>query len=578
MKRGGLSILALGLLAAVSAHGAQQFNFAGNLGYNYRSWELLKGTSASEDSQYLGNVNASGWIGQPWLLTVRAGAALSITTQTSVAGTRESRPLSTHLGLDFLPRSRTPFYLRYADTHRVTQWVDTNAPSILDLDSRYRARFLSLRQRLITGGGNQLDGWFQQWVRGVGDDGELRDQALGLSLKSRSPGQNLYANVRYQQSERSALAGDSRNLLFNLNHRYTPTPEFYVNTLVDGRRVDNGMDTGFGSYRADSRSDIGQLVSTFYWRPTYKPYNVTGSARLQRRAVSFATTESNQLHFNAAIAGTYHVNRRMRLMASADMSSLDTDATNSVGSRQTLAAYYQSERQLLGEFQYYWYGNATASNEILAQFETVDTSQRVDLSLGHNAQRTWKTGNRSTFRLSLLQSLRQGVGLNGARSSTYLNHTGTLTWSGREGPAHWRTQLLLMDRREVNDGDATQLGSLQITRRQSIGRLSRWGVHLSVQSSRRTGERRDDAFLTTAGGRLDYEHQRLLGIYRLKFYTKVDGASIANRNGQDRRQVEWESRLSYRIGLLNTAVMYRIVANETSNGARLLFLRINRSF
>ncbi len=568
----------LALLVNTAVQAAQSLQFGGNLGYNYRSWDLLGGGSASEDSQYLGNVNANGWLGQPWLLTFNGGASLSITSQSSVAGTRESRPISTQLSFNLLPQSRTPFYFRYAETRRVSQWLDSNRPSLLDLDTRYQARFLQMRQRLITGGGNQVDGWFQQWIRGVGGDGTLRDQAVGLSWKSRSPGQNLYAWTKYQESTRSALNGASRNLSVNLVHTYTPRPEFYVNTLVDGRSIDNGLASGFGSYRPNSKSDIGQLVSTFYWRPTYKPYNLTGSARLQRRAVAFSANESEQLHFNAALAGTYHVNRRLRLMASADLSTLDTLTSNSVGSRQSLALNYQSNRRLVRTFQYYWYGNATLSNQVQAQFETTRWSQRADLAVGHNLQRAWNTGNRSVMRLSLLQSLRQGVGIGTAPSATLVNHTGTWTWTNSDKGRDWRAQLLVMDTRDASRGDATQLASLQVTRRQSIGRLSHWGAHMSAQSSRRSGERLDDAFYTTASGRLDYEHRRVFGVYRLRFYSKVDAATIGNRLGQDRRQLEWESRLSYRIGLLNAAVMYRIVANETSNGSRLLFLRINRSF
>ncbi len=583
MNKGGLSILLLLGLLAAPVHAVQkQLDVSGSLGYNYRSWELLGGGDASalsEDSQYLGNINASGWLIEPWLATVQMGAAISVTTQNNAAGVRESRPISTHLGLNLLPRSRTPFYLRYAETRRVTQWLDTARPSLLDLDQDYRTRFLSLRQRFITGGGNQLDGWFQQWIRGVGDDGELRDRAVGLSLKTRTPEQNLYAWGKYQISERSALGGESRNLSLNLTHRYTPTPEFYVNTIIDGRRIDNGMNTGFGTYRANAVSDISQMVSTFYWRPTYRPYNLTGSARLQRRAVDFGTGSPNeQLHFNATLAGTYHVNRRFRLMASADLSSLDTDYTNSVATRQNLGAYYQSERYLIRRFQYYWYGNANLGNEVEAEFQDTRFRQRADLALGHNAQRSWRLGNHAVLRLSLLQSMRERLGLNGVPSSTYLNHTATWTWSERRRGRNWRAQLLLMDSREVFDGDTTQLASLQITRRQAIGRLSHWGVHMSAQSSRRSGERLDDRFYTTASGRLDYEHRRVFGVYRLKFYSKVDAASIGNRLGEDRRWLEWENRLSYRIGLLNAAVMYRIVANETSNGSRLLFLRINRSF
>jgi len=84
--------------------------------------------------------------------------------------------------------------------------------------------------------------------------------------------------------------------------------------------------------------------------------------------------------------------------------------------------------------------------------------------------------------------------------------------------------------------------------------------------------------LTTLTGRLSYQHGRLFGIYRLKFNTKLDLSSTANRDGGDRKQAEWESRATYAVGMLNTALVARVVESDSGLGSRVVVFQANRSF
>lgn len=145
------------------------------------------------------------------------------------------------------------------------------------------------------------------------------------------------------------------------------------------------------------------------------------------------------------------------------------------------------------------------------------------------------------------------------------------------------SQLTALDTRNIDDDTEMQIINLQVSRTLPMTRLSQWGMHLSGQSSRRRSpgdddERFIDGFLTTINGRLNYQHARMFGIYRLKFRTRVDVTSTANRNGGDRRQADWQGNLGYKVGKLSTALIGRWVFSDSGMDNKIVYLQLNRSF
>ncbi len=586
MNKGGrkstlFSVIAV-VLAAPSASAydfVKPLDFYGAVGYDYSS-VASEGGGSAEGTRVLGSLNARGFLWQPWLATAEGGGTVSFNTNNAPAASSQVDLLSGHFGLNVLPRSRFPFRLNYLQSESVVDWVNPDKPLLVDLGQTYHSRFLGLRQRLISKGGNYMDGWFNQRIRGTNENGDLRDDAVGITLRTRGEHQNLYATGSYQTRERTVVNDKAENTTLSLSHNYFPSSEFYINTLANAMRVDNRVDQNNGSFFSNSVSDIGQVASHFYWRPNYRPFTMSGAARIHERKVDFDTTQSDQLSFSSNVAASYLVTNHVWVNGAVTFTTLDTDNDNSLGTTQSVSANYQSDSYLIRGFTYYWYLNGGLGNQVLAQYEDTEFSQNLNAGIGHSGQRRWITGNRSSLRLSVTQTARQFFGTGSGDNLLGLTQTGSLIWTDSGASSTAFAQLSVLDSRSFGgSGPEIQLATAQVSRTQTITRLSAWAVHFTLQTTHRVIDGfADEGFATTAAGRFSYSHARLFGVYRLRFLTKLDLTSAANRGGGDRRQADWENRIAYNVGLLNTALTYRMVQNESGDGSRLFLFQVYRVF
>ncbi|MDH5257496.1 MAG: hypothetical protein OEX07_05795, partial [Gammaproteobacteria bacterium] len=356
----------------------------------------------------------------------------------------------------------------------------------------------------------------------------------------------------------------------------------------------------------DRITRTNQVSSFMYWRPEYKPYTLTGGIRAYRRdAKDDAADLQNTLQqgVNANLAGNYKINRRLRMTASASgfglYNSGQSDYVN-VTASQNVLLNYRADNIIYREFQYSWNASGGATNQMGFKnpdeealglpFEASNRhnfsktySQVYSAGAGHNLSRSWVTGNRSSLRLHLNQSGREYIQTKGKRNSLGISHSASINWNEALKKGKFYSQLTMMDTRNIDESTESQLINFQASRIVPINRLSQWGSHLSAQSSRRYSSADDessfwDGFLTTVNGRLNYQHARMFGIYKLKFRTKIDYNSTANRKGGDRQQADWESRLGYNIGKLSTALIGRKVWSDSGLGTGVIIFQVNRSF
>ena len=287
---------------------------------------------------------------------------------------------------------------------------------------------------------------------------------------------------------------------------------------------------------------------------------------------------------DANIAANYTITRRTRLTATANGSVLHTNQTSDArNTNQSLLLSYRSDKWFYRNIGYHWFANAGIGNQVNIEFEETDYSQNLNASIGHTAQRVWVTGNRSSLRFSFTQSARDTLLSEDLENSLTISHSATLFWNEELRKGRFYSQLSVLDSRNIDEETETQIINYQFSRIMPVSRLSQWGAHLSVQSSRRytEGDEEDsffDGFLTTSTGRLNYQHGRVFGIYKLKFRLKLDVSSTANRDGDDRQQADLEARLGYNIGKLSTALIGREVWSDSGIGTFVLMFQLNRSF
>jgi hypothetical protein len=81
--------------------------------------------------------------------------------------------------------------------------------------------------------------------------------------------------------------------------------------------------------------------------------------------------------------------------------------------------------------------------------------------------------------------------------------------------------------------------------------------------------------VTSATGRVTYQHMRLFGLTNLHFQSDLSLSQASTDEGANRD--EWENRLDYTIGLVTASLSYRIL-NDGVNDSRLLYFRVMRRF
>ncbi len=580
-----LSVVILSSVSAVLL--AVPLKLDGNVDYIFTRNEN-DGGSQSDSSNLVLGFNARTYLWRPWLGTLNVGGVGSIAKTDADTVDSDTKLLSSRLLLKLLPRSRYPFHLTFNSSDNVIDWVNRDKPLLTNLGTEYRSRFFNVRQSYITLGGNRVDGWYSYRLRGIDENGSNKDGTLGMKVKWRLKDQNFYFKGTKSARKQTEIENKIDNNVLSLTHQYVPSSEFYIKSLVTNTNVQNETQNANGSFLRNTETDVRQAASFFYWRPAYKPMSMTGAVRIQTRTVDFFNDSSvdDQSHFFANLASNYQINRKAKLTATANVTSLDTERSNRLASNQSISANYRSDRYMVKGMDYYWYSSGGVGNEVEAQFDDTNLSHNINAGIGHNVHRRWIVGNRSTLTANVTQALREFVAIESFRSfdsfdaSLTMTNSGSVTWKdGRTNRGSLFGQVSFLDARSFDQDIDSQIITAQISHTKSINRLSSYGGHLTVQSTRRNTtffERK--RFLTTSTGRLNYRHQRVFGIYRLKFKGKFDVSTTANREGGDRKQWRLEGRLSYAVGLLNTSVLGRWVNNDIGLGSKLLVLQLSRRF
>ena len=554
----------------------------GNLGFFYTGTQTQEGAKSNSTNTTL-SLNLDSYVWRPWFATYNLGGTGSVTKNVSSVNSSSVDLLATHFNFSLLPRSRYPFRLTASTNDNVDDWLSSE-PTVLDFGSQYRSRYVNARQSYITLSGDRVDGWYTRRSRNYSGI-DLVDNTFGAKAKVRGKHQNLYANGTYQWRDNSANNNETNNIVGAVTHNYFPSSEFYVKTLMTKTYTEDGSSTPNSSIFSNRTTNTDQLSSFFYWRPDYKPYSMTGGLRTYRRVADVQnTSDTEQIGVDANVAGNYTLTRRLHLTATASGSILQTtDVSDARNANQSVLLSYRSDRIRYRDFGYHWYANGGVGNKINIEFQDIETSQSLNVGVGHSAQKSWITGNRSNLRVNLTQSATEYIRNRDVDTSLSLSHSASVHWSEEMRKGQFYSQLTALDSRNINEETELQIINFQLSRIVPINRLSQWGAHLSAQSSRRHS-REDvekpfiDGFLTSINGRLNYQHARLFGIYKLKFRSKLDVTSTANRDGGDRKQADWLGRLGYNIGKLSTAVIGRWVFSDSGLGTKVVYLQVNRSF
>ncbi|MFO1352089.1 MAG: hypothetical protein U1F68_15985 [Gammaproteobacteria bacterium] len=127
--------------------------------------------------------------------------------------------------------------------------------------------------------------------------------------------------------------------------------------------------------------------------------------------------------------------------------------------------------------------------------------------------------------------------------------------------------------RQGNEDSESQFVNLQISRNQQLGRSSSWSGNLTVQAVRHVDPVDDDSGADDNNGKwqpfasvdLEYQHQRLFGVPRLRFRSTLklysdDYLPLLQESDavDEQRGQVWDNRLEYNIGRLDFLLLGRL--------------------
>lgn len=572
-SRVAAAVLALGAPPA----GALPVDVSGSLGYTFRALDSEVHEVAS--NQLVGNLYASSYVWKPWFATVVGGVTMALDSseieENGGTTNNDSTILTGDVGLNVLPQSRLPFQLRYMRTDtRVDETGVRN--NLVTLAEDYQTEQLEARQSYVTSTGNRVDARYdtRSWESDL--SGAYEDDRYGIDFdwRPQSQRQRLTGRTSYQTTDQSRTDRHQQNVIVDFDHYIFPTDAFRVDTRGSFYDLDTDYE-GNAGIAGSTNVQIAQASSFAFWRPENNPWTVSGGLRVlnMQGSSSASSEEPDQFGVSGMLGAFYQYTNRLRLEGSLNFSTLERNTVRETTTHQRLGAFYQSDLMLWRGFNYQWFAQGGVENST----DPAETAQTLTAIIGHDAQRTWQLGDTSFLRASVSQGFNERLETGEEDSLHRLDHSASLAWSQTATQGTTMVQGTIADMRHLSDADdSEQLLNLQASRVQNVSQRSSLSGHVTVQAVRRSfpGETNHD-FLTTATGQVNFEHQRLFGVPRLRFQSNLYMSKASLDEGVDR--AEWENRLDYSIGLLLSSLSLRLM-DDGQDQASLLYFRVTRRF
>lgn len=578
---------------------------SGSVGYSYR---LLSGVNDADTTshQWLATLRASSYVWQPWFATTEGGVTFA-QDSTEFGGAsdpgafdaglkdNETTLVSGEFNLNVLPQSKTPFGLRYlVSNSRIDATRIASAP-VLFTDIEFETTRLELRQSYLNDKNDRFMLRYDASSWSSARDGSYDDELLGAEADVRRGKQNVLVKLSQGATEHSLTKLRNENLIFDLSHFYLPSPSFRVDNKASYYTFDRSFRvTSASSTYGSSTTDITQASSFFFWRPNTRPWSMSGGVRVYNLQGEALTTASDSLSISASGGFFYQLSRKWRFDASAAFTNTHSNGSEAQLARQQGGLLYQSDLYEKSGFIYRWFATGSLDN----QSGVDEARQTVSSTWSHNGQKTWFLSEISSLNISLGQSLNGAYRINEESITLYqdhqgslaasqyggigaanarLDHTGTASWNQAAGGGNSTVQLTLSDSRAMTDTeDEQQLVNFQVLRVQPLNRLSFLSGNLTVQYVRQEFPQLGiGSDVATATGRVDYQHSNIFGLTNLRFLSNLFVSRAAVEQGIDRS--EWDNRLDYTIGLLDTSLSLRLIQIDGQNSS-LVMVRIARRF
>jgi hypothetical protein len=570
----------------------------GSVSYDLRTDSVGGQTRTQHGLSTTLNASTQTFIWQPWFAQLTGNVGLTFSKSSSdsnaaqfgssnIGNSYSSRNVILTGGgqLSVLPQSRFPFEAHFNRN-------DSRISSQLAVGNGYASNRFGFSQHYIQPQGDSMIGWDRS-----SQESELngRDQQdswqMNISHALENQRFQLIGNRSVNTHEDTNEFAVQNNL--TLQHSYTPSSALSIESMSNISQSDYQLVNGANNTR------ITQLSTLAFWRPEDRPLTITGGARLFSLLAdtsgfelggNSANQRSNNANVNLGI--NYELSRFTRLNAGANVNLITTNGARSNNTNQTVGATYQPDFTEWGKFRYNWSAATSFTNTTGSE----ESSRQLTVQLSHGLSRNFTMSPMSSVSMDLSQSV-AAVASSGnsnrsisddntfaedSGSTLRLTHSGSLSWNITKEPGDAMVRLSASDSRSVSGRkEFFQLINLQASSNLPTGEYSSWTGNLTIQGVRQEyailgstkelgifqqNSSQENGWVTTSGGSLTYQHQRIFGIRRLRFVSDLrlnSQALIPLLGGpQDQETAAWENRLDYSIGRTQLRLNMLIARNS----------------
>lgn len=552
------------------------------------------------------NLSARSYIYQPWFATVSGTLAATMGRSRTTGGGLFQDGAAGPLGsgerfftgkgrVELFPRSRFPFEFH---VDRADSRIDGSGASANDFRSFNLG--WSQRYRPETGAWAASAGYDrrEQWGRGFRD----AHDAVNGDYSTRWKANDLSVGAAWNRSRRAVTDERSEFRTLVARHGHAGSKDWSLNTTVNWTQTLDDLRVGSTDLTVLQWSTVG------VWRREQSPLTVSGSVR--------GLGVRDQLHgapglnsFALGLGASYEVTGNLRLNGNGSFVVTDSGGGAAQSFAGSAGASWQGDTIQFGQWRYDWYASGAAgtsasrsSDQAVAEVDVPErqTQSTLNAQVGHTLARNFPLGSATSLALHATQSLagnasRSGGPLADRRdppTSRVLLHSVAGTWTAGGHDRQALGRLTYSDSRELGASRARfQLWNFQLSGNLEIGSNRTLSGDLTWQRIQqdaglllagRPGAR-ETSGARNVGGEITYSHQRLFGVPRLRFTSRLKLAQdVLDQPGvlaslPDRETRVWESRLDWVVGRLESRITLRVSEVE---GKRREFLmwRLQRNF
>lgn len=576
----------------------------GSLAYDVRATRA-HGEGSALSQLITGNIGARTFIYQPWFARVSGSLGLTGSwTQDHPDRSAPDGPLQIDASLheqirtreqfatgygriDVFPQSRFPFE---AHVERNDSRIDSGLASTFNFQTQNIG--FSQRYRPVGGAWDLNAGYDRREQNGLGF--KATQDLVTADFNTHWKYNELNLNGSKSHARSTGIQDESRYSTLIARHNFVPSTAMSLDTTANYTRTQENTASVGNDLQVLQWSSVG------LWRRENSPLQLTGTARALQLREDLSNTTLDT--WGATLGANYDYSPNLRLTANGGFNATRSGSSDVNGLAGSLGANYQGDSVSVGGARYEWFTGGTVG-ATSTQGSGVESEQQtaLNLQLGHTLTRVWSTGQLSTLTMNAGQTLSytqirsnlSHAAALGLTDLTALLNTLSGTWNSGGSDRNAYARVTYSDSIALQGPDNRfQLFNFQLSGNFELDNQRSFTGDVTYQRTWQENATRLDGVTSVplsrqgasaASGEVVYRHQRLFGVPRLRFESRLRLAQdVLKQPGTlltlpDRETKLWENRLDWSVGRIDAQAILRLSSVDGRRREALMF-RIQRSF